>query len=62
MSKRGKMQEVGLAGSFRTSGLSSLIECCKIVFGITDNLNFSDLFRPFAASRYRSLSLSMSWN
>jgi hypothetical protein len=48
------MQEVGQAGSFRTSGLYlSLIECYKIVFGITDNLNFGKSSRTRANHRYK---------
>ena len=32
----------------------SLIECHKIVFGISDNLNFSDLFEMSKSQRTRS--------
>ena len=32
----------------------SLIECYKIVFGITDNLNFGDLFEKSKSSRTRA--------
>ena len=48
------MLEAGLASPFCKTGLSYLIECYEIVLGISNNLNFGDLFERSKSQRTRA--------